>query len=383
MIPTPRPVVQAFLGLSVLLIGSASAFGQAPAWRYDYNSARREAVAKKRPILLDIGTENCFWCKRLDATTFRDPSIANLINENFIPLKIDAERDAVLTQKLQVQSYPTLVLAAPDGKILAVVEGYVEPSKLMPQLQQAVAACAATPEWMAQNFQEASRAIGLGDNARAISLFKTIVDDGKDRDIQRKAREHLKVLEQQAENRLAHARKAEGNGNNLEAIDTLTELLRVYPGTPAAADAKSLLTTLATKPEFRQQQRLRRAAQLLAQAKDEYRARQFFNCLERCESIAADYTDLPEAAEAAKIAGEIKANPQLMARACNNLNERLSTMYLSLAKSWLNKNKPDEAAACLEKVRQLSPGSHHAQIAQVRLAELHGNASQRTDFKKP
>ena len=144
-----------------------------------------------------------------------------------------------------------------------------------------------------------------------------------------------------------------------------------------------MLTSLAMKPEFRRQQRLRRAAELLAQAKDEYRTRQFFNCLEKCEMIATDYTDLPEAAEASKIADEIKANPQLMARACNNLNERLTSMYLSLADAWLKKGKANEAAVCLEKVQQLSPGSHHAQIAQVKLSQLQGKTSQQTDFKKP
>ncbi len=219
--------------------------------------------------------------------------------------------------------------------------------------------------------------------AGQLRIFHTIIDDGKDRPVQLKAREHLKILEQQAENRLAHARKAEDNGNVLEAIDTMTDLLRVYPGTAAAAEAKNLLSTLAMKPEFRQQQRLRRAASLLAQAKDEYRTQKFFNCLEKCESIAADYTDLPEAVEAAKIATEIKANPQALARACYNLNERLSRMYLSLAESWMKKGKADQAAACLEKVQQLSPGSTHAQIAQVRLGELQGKTSQQTDFKKP
>ncbi len=166
-----RTLAQTLLGLSVLLIGAAAARAQSPSWRYDYNAARREAADKKRPILLDFGTENCFWCKRLDATTFRDPTIANLINTQFIPLKIDAEREATLAQKLQISSYPTLVLAAPDGKILAVLEGYLEPAKLMPHLQAAVAACASTPDWMTKNFQEASRAIALGENSRAIAHF--------------------------------------------------------------------------------------------------------------------------------------------------------------------------------------------------------------------
>jgi thioredoxin-like negative regulator of GroEL len=380
VIPLTRLFTLAALGLLAVGLGASA---QSPSWRSDYGSARREATDKQRPILLDFGTENCFWCKRLDATTFRDPNIANLINEQFIPLKIDAEREAVLAQKLQIQSYPTLVLAAPDGKILTVIEGFVEPAKLLPHLNAAVAACVPTPEWMVKDFQAASKAIGLGDNARAIALLKTIADDGKERSVQQKARQHLKTLEQQADNRLAHARSAEDNGQMLEAIDTLTELMRVYPGTPAADEAKGLLTSLAAKPEVRQLQRQRRAAELFAQARRDFRTEQFFNCLEKCETLTASYSETTEATEAAKMADEIKANPLWMARACNNLNDRLSTMYLALAESWLKKGKLDEAAVCLEKVQQLSPGSPHAQMAQIKLGQLQGKSSQRTDFKKP
>jgi thioredoxin-like negative regulator of GroEL len=373
----------ALLALAALAAACPDLVAQGPAWRTDYNSARREATEKGRPILLDIGTENCFWCRKLDATTFRDPAVLALVNSDFIPLRVDAEREPGLVQRLQIQSYPTLVLAGADGRIITVIEGYVEAPKLLGHLQTTAAACAATPVWMARDFQDASKAVSLGENSRAITLFKTILEDGKQRPVQQKAREHLRVLEQQAENRLAHARSMEDRGQYFEAIDTLSDLMRVYPGTPAANEAKGLLANLAARPEVRDNARARRATELLALAKEEFRTQQFFSCLERCELIAATFGDLPEAREASKLLHEIRGNPEWMARACNNLNERLCSMYLSLADSWLKKGKSDEAAVCLEKVQQLSPGSHHAQMAQVKLAQMQGKPGLQADFKKP
>src|SRR5437764_7007061 len=87
---------------------------QSVQWRSDYNAARKEATEKGRPILLDFGTENCMWCKKLDHTTFREPSVVALINESFIALKVDAEREPILTQALRIQTYPTLVVAGPE-----------------------------------------------------------------------------------------------------------------------------------------------------------------------------------------------------------------------------------------------------------------------------
>src|SRR6516165_12457598 len=89
----------------VLLVESAicnpqSAIAQEVEWRIDYNKARQEAIDKGRPLLLDFGTENCFYCKKLDATTFRDAAIVGLLNKKFIPLKIDANRNMALADAL-------------------------------------------------------------------------------------------------------------------------------------------------------------------------------------------------------------------------------------------------------------------------------------------
>jgi len=86
--------------------------------------------------------------------------------------------------------------------------------------------------------------------------------------------------------------------------------------------------------------------------------------------------------EASQLAGDIKSNPEWLAKACKNLDERLSNMYLTLADSWLKKGKYGEAAAYLKKVQQLYPNTPNAQIAQLKLAQLQGKPNQRTDFKK-
>src|ERR1700685_2729566 len=77
-------------------------------WRHDYAAARKEASETGRPLLMDFGTEACVWCRKLDATTFRDPRVVKLLNEPFIPVKIDANREIRLTQALAIDSYPTV-----------------------------------------------------------------------------------------------------------------------------------------------------------------------------------------------------------------------------------------------------------------------------------
>jgi thioredoxin-like negative regulator of GroEL len=370
------------LGVFVLAVCARPALSQQVQWLTDYQAARRVALEQGRPLLLDFGTENCVWCKRLDLTTFRDPAVAGLLTDEFVALKVDADREATLAQALRVTQYPTLVLAAPDGKILGVLEGYQEAPRLAEQLRKVVSAYG-TPEWMAHDYQEAARAVTSSDYTRAVGLLKGITQDGRDRPIQVKARQVLDDLEQQAAGRLARAKQQHDRGQSDGAVDTLVGLLTSYAGTQAAADGAALLSSVGTGPESRDQQRSRRARELLAQARDEYRTQQYLGCLERCEVLTAGYADLPEGAEAKQLAAEIRDNPDLLARACDSLNERVGGMYLALAESWVKKGQPDQARLCLERVVQSAPGTRQAQLAQGRLTEMRGETTFQADFKKP
>jgi thioredoxin-like negative regulator of GroEL len=109
-------------------------------WRHDYDAARKEAAATGRPLLFDIGTEACGWCKKLDATTLRDPAVVRALNDRFIPVRVDAGKNAKLADGLGAEGYPTLVLAAPDGKVVGRHAGYADVAQLTALLRKAPAA---------------------------------------------------------------------------------------------------------------------------------------------------------------------------------------------------------------------------------------------------
>jgi thioredoxin-related protein len=356
-------------------------FAQEVRWRYDYNSARREAQEKNLPLVVDFGTENCYWCNKLDATTFHDPTVVAAINEHFVPLRVDAQRNSALTEALRIQAFPTVVLAASDGKILGTLEGYIDATRFHEHLQR-VLVSVSNPEWMTRDYQEAVKAVAGADYARALALLKGVTQDGQSRPVQLKARQLLNDLEQQASDRLARAKQLEDKGHLSDAMENLTDLIRLYPGTQAAADGGGTLSKLALKPEMRAQQRTRRARELLAQAKEEFRTQQYLLCLDRCDLLTANYADLAESAEAKQLASDIKSNPEWMRQACDTLSERLGGLYLTLAETWVKKGQAKEAVLCYERVIQSFPGSRQAEVAQQQLAQLQGQPTRQADFKK-
>jgi thioredoxin-like negative regulator of GroEL len=355
---------------ALLILACAPLHAEEISWRTDYNQARHEATEKGLPLIVEFSTEDCFWCRKLEETTLRDATVSRLISSKFVALKADARRNAVLTEILRIQSFPTLVLAGPDGKIIGTLEGYQEPGRMREQLEQVVASLA-NPEWMVRDYDEASRAIASAEYARAVALLKSILRDDRGSPVQGKARQLLADIEQQAAGRLARAKQLEDGGQATQAIDTLTELLRLYGGTQAATDGGQMLSTLAARPEIKVVQRTRRARELLTQARDDYRSEQYLCCIDRCELLVASYGDLPEGVEAMQLLTEIKSNSEWMRQACDSLSERLGFMYISLAETWVKKGQPRQAIWCLERV------------VQGFLGQLQGQPNRTTDFKKP
>ena len=122
-----------------------------------YTIEEADALMKTdpKPIFIDAYTDWCSWCKRLDKDTFSDPIIASYMNENFIPVKFNAESKEPVTflgkefindgkagraHQLAVallqgrMSYPTVVFLSEKGELLAPLSGYMVPKEIEPFL---------------------------------------------------------------------------------------------------------------------------------------------------------------------------------------------------------------------------------------------------------
>ena len=82
--------------MSNLLASEPSAYLKSAAhqpvhWHPWGDAAFARARAEDKPILLDIGAVWCHWCHVIDRESYENPVIAKIINENFIPVKVDRD----------------------------------------------------------------------------------------------------------------------------------------------------------------------------------------------------------------------------------------------------------------------------------------------------
>ncbi len=87
----------------------------------------------KRPLLIDIGAVWCHWCHVMDQTTYADAKVAAMVNDKFVPVKVDTdERPDVdgyyqtAAQNFSAGGWPLTCFAMPDGAPL-LIAGYLPP----------------------------------------------------------------------------------------------------------------------------------------------------------------------------------------------------------------------------------------------------------------
>jgi uncharacterized protein YyaL (SSP411 family) len=93
-------------------------------WRPWGTAALAEAKATNRPVLLSIGYAACHWCHVMAHESFENPAIAALMNELFVPVKVDREErpdiDAIYMSALHLLGaqggWPLTMFLTPDGE---------------------------------------------------------------------------------------------------------------------------------------------------------------------------------------------------------------------------------------------------------------------------
>ncbi|QXP73535.1 DUF255 domain-containing protein [Tenacibaculum sp. AHE15PA] len=114
-----------------------------------------EAIEKNKetpkPILVDLYTDWCGWCKKMDKTTYKNDVIVKFINDNFYAVKMDGEGKEDISFKGKTykfvqqgrskyhelaatimkgkMSYPSTAFFSAEEQLIQTVPGYLDEKK--------------------------------------------------------------------------------------------------------------------------------------------------------------------------------------------------------------------------------------------------------------
>jgi uncharacterized protein YyaL (SSP411 family) len=82
-----------------------------------------------KPILLDITGSWCHWCHVMDKTSYSDPAVIDLVNKNFIPVRVDTDKRPDVNRRYNMGGWPTTAFLDNEGKIITGGT-YIPPQQL-------------------------------------------------------------------------------------------------------------------------------------------------------------------------------------------------------------------------------------------------------------
>lgn len=114
----------------------ATAPASAPAWR-SWDAGLAEAARTGHPVLVDVYTDWCGWCKRMDRDVYSRPEMIDYLARNWVVVRLNAEAntpahflgqattESEIAAHFGVSSFPTTVMLKASGDHLVNVPGYL------------------------------------------------------------------------------------------------------------------------------------------------------------------------------------------------------------------------------------------------------------------
>ena len=108
----------------------------------NFEEARAKAQREGKMLLLDFYASWCAPCRFMESTTFKDERVSDILNEKFIPLKIDIDDfdGYALKEHFDIRVLPTFLIFDSDGKVIERIEETLSPSNMIKLLEKNLAA---------------------------------------------------------------------------------------------------------------------------------------------------------------------------------------------------------------------------------------------------
>jgi uncharacterized protein YyaL (SSP411 family) len=87
-------------------------------WRSWGDPAFGEAREQNKPLLLAISAVWCHWCHVMDETSYSVPDIIEVINDRYVPVRVDNDERPDVNRRYNMGGWPSTVFLTPEGEII-------------------------------------------------------------------------------------------------------------------------------------------------------------------------------------------------------------------------------------------------------------------------
>jgi len=144
-------------------------------WQPWSATAFEAARQSGRPILLSISAVWCHWCHVMDETTYSHAGVIDLINREYVPVRVDNDVRPDINQRYNMGGWPTTAFLSASGDILTGAT-YLPPDQMADALTRIASYYKVNQPEIASRALEARKRAASGVARSAGSLDEGIVD---------------------------------------------------------------------------------------------------------------------------------------------------------------------------------------------------------------
>lgn len=134
--------MRSLAALALALSFALPAHAGSVAWR-GWNDGLAVAASSSKPVIVDVYTDWCGWCKRMDRDVYARADVTDYLNGHFVMVRLNAESNErvnyqgralsarTLAGGFQVTGYPTTIFLRANGEHMVNVPGYIPAEKFM------------------------------------------------------------------------------------------------------------------------------------------------------------------------------------------------------------------------------------------------------------
>jgi len=136
------------LGIFVAVLSAAAIPATAEAsplrW-YSFEKGMEASSQQGKKAFVFFRADWCKYCHTMETETFRNPEVVAYLNENFIAVRVDTDREQELSTMFRVQGLPDTWFFSENGDVIGHRPGYIPPETFI-KILKSVSNAAAEPQ---------------------------------------------------------------------------------------------------------------------------------------------------------------------------------------------------------------------------------------------
>jgi len=91
-----------------------------------YRDGRARALESGQLLLVNFTADWCVYCRKMKKETYTDPAVIAFVQEHFVPVMVDTQREQQIAAEFYVRGLPTIWFLTSDGQRITNLPGYVD-----------------------------------------------------------------------------------------------------------------------------------------------------------------------------------------------------------------------------------------------------------------